>query len=253
VSFAEPVVAEAIRSADYMIAVACGPDFKNIGPEMAFFAGNSTLQRTTLVTWADSIPRIPSYLQTAPTLVVEEHSEAELLEAIVQRLRAQPPSPSRASSVFLSYSRTDAEVADKLDKALRTAGIKVWFDQRSLVAGQEWKLEVRKAISEAALFLTLLSERSVPKRGFFQSELKFALSVADEIPAGEIFIVPVALSYKVLEMVPEALSKYHIHVIPHEYEWADASELDMLVRTIQFALGMPGSGRIASLAGSNGK
>ena len=38
-------------------------------------------------------------------------------------------------AVFLSYASQDAESAKCICDALRTAGVKVWFDQSELVGG----------------------------------------------------------------------------------------------------------------------
>jgi Novel STAND NTPase 1/TIR domain len=47
-------------------------------------------------------------------------------------------SESEGFDVFLSYSRSDASIADRLVQVLRSRRLKVFFDRDYLVPGQEW-------------------------------------------------------------------------------------------------------------------
>jgi hypothetical protein len=51
-------------------------------------------------------------------------------------------SPNRVSThtgaVFLSYASEDAEAAERICEALRSAGVEVWFDQSELRGGEAW-------------------------------------------------------------------------------------------------------------------
>lgn len=92
--------------------------------------------------------------------------------------------------IFLSYAREDESVARKIYKILNGAGLNIWFDKVSMLPGQKWKSEIRKAIRKSDYFIALLSTKSVSKRGFVQSELKVALELLDEFPEPDIFIIP---------------------------------------------------------------
>jgi hypothetical protein len=46
----------------------------------------------------------------------------------------------KSDVVFISYAREDIEAARRLDEELRSEGLNVWFDERSLLLGQEWKI-----------------------------------------------------------------------------------------------------------------
>src|SRR5690606_41977128 len=56
--------------------------------------------------------------------------------------------------------------------------------------GQNWRLAIERAIRESALFLALLSARSVSKAGYVQKELRHALDVLEEMPPGTVYVVP---------------------------------------------------------------
>ena len=93
--------------------------------------------------------------------------------------------------VFISYAREDSEIAKKLYDDLSQAGVELWFDRESLAPGQDWQLEIEKAIKESTFFLALISSKSTTKRGFAQKELKRVLDILDERPEGDVFIIPV--------------------------------------------------------------
>jgi TIR domain-containing protein/stringent starvation protein B len=97
------------------------------------------------------------------------------------------------SAVFLSYAREDFETAERLYMDLRRAEIDVWMDKKSLLPGQNWEHEIRKAIRAADHFLALISTTSVQKRGFVQREMRTALDVLDEVPTGQIYLIPVRI------------------------------------------------------------
>jgi hypothetical protein len=98
------------------------------------------------------------------------------------------------AKVFLSYAREDAAEARHLFDDLRQAGIDVWFDRESLIAGRNWETAIKGAIKDSRFFVALLSEHSVSKKGFVQKELKEAISQLDEYAEGEIFLIPVRIT-----------------------------------------------------------
>jgi len=93
--------------------------------------------------------------------------------------------------VFISYAKEDSAIAQKLYDDLKKAGVDLWFDRENLQPGQDWKLEIEKAVKESTFFIALISSRSMARKGFTQGELKRALDVADEKMEGDIFVIPV--------------------------------------------------------------
>ena len=116
---------------------------------------------------------------------------------------------SRAShplGIFLCYSVDDKSAVRKLYRRLRRDGFSPWLDEKNLLAGQDWGLEISKAVRASDVIIICLSRTSVTKRGYVQKEIKFALDVADEHPEGAIFIVPLKLEDC---DVPVRLSRWH--------------------------------------------
>lgn len=107
--------------------------------------------------------------------------------------------------VFLCHSKGDKDYAKQLFSRLLELGCDPWLDEEKLLPGQEWEKEIPQAIRNSHVFLVCLSADSVNKRGFVQKEIKMALDVAEEIPEGNIFIVPVKIEPC---DVPTVLSKY---------------------------------------------
>ena len=99
----------------------------------------------------------------------------------------------KKNKVFLSYVREDAKDASRLYHALKLGGVDVWMDQFDLAPGQDWKLAIAHAIRESSFFLALISSNSVNKRGYVQKEIREAISVMEEMPPSEIFIIPIRL------------------------------------------------------------
>jgi TIR domain len=108
---------------------------------------------------------------------------------------------------FISYAREDLTVASKLYEDLRALGAEPWLDKKNLLGGQNWQAAIRRAVRESTHFIALLSSNSVTKRGFVQKELREAISVLEEFPPDEIFVIPLRLEN--VEPTHEALKNLH--------------------------------------------
>src|ERR1700678_3514385 len=93
----------------------------------------------------------------------------------IKRARMQGEPPAKASTpigaVFLSYASQDAEAAQRVCAALRSAGVEVWFDQSELRGGDAWDAAIRTQIKSCALFVPLISSHSRARvEGYFRLE-----------------------------------------------------------------------------------
>lgn len=109
-----------------------------------------------------------------------------------------PGGPAKSAEdrpqLFLSYAREDRPAARRLYQALCEHTFNVWFDEVSLVAGQNWMAAICNAIRQSNFFLALLSDASVSKHGFVQKEIREALRVIEGVPEGRTSIIPVRLN-----------------------------------------------------------
>jgi hypothetical protein len=63
-------------------------------------------------------------------------------------------------TIFLSYSRGDAQQADNWVADLEHFGYRVWIDRAGIRGGQQWKATIVRAIQEAQVLILLLSPNS---------------------------------------------------------------------------------------------
>ena len=72
---------------------------------------------------------------------------------------------------FISYVREDSPRVDQLQKALEAAGIPVWRDTDSLWPGQDWRVKIRRAITDDTLaFIACFSHNSLNRAKSYQNE-----------------------------------------------------------------------------------
>lgn len=92
------------------------------------------------------------------------------------RAPASPP-PAPAGHAFISYAAQDSLPADRLQELLQGAGIPVWRDTDNLWAGEDWRTNIRRAISRDALvFLACFSRgRGAEAKGRHHEELVLAI------------------------------------------------------------------------------
>src|SRR5690348_10735768 len=97
-------------------------------------------------------------------------------------------------AVFLSYAREDSATAQRIAEALRSHGIEVWFDQSALRGGDAWDQKIRRQISECALFLPIISQRTQERgKGYFRLEWKLAVEQTHLMAEGMVFLAPLVV------------------------------------------------------------
>jgi len=95
--------------------------------------------------------------------------------------------------VFLSHANEDKPKVRKLCKRLKADGFDPWLDEERLLPGQDWDLEIQKAMRASDAILLCFSLLSVQKEGYLQKEYKKAQEYQQEKPEGAIFVIPVRL------------------------------------------------------------
>jgi hypothetical protein len=102
------------------------------------------------------------------------------------------PELKRPLKVFLCHAHADRDAVRTLYTRLIKDGVDAWLDKEKLLPGQDWELEIRKAVREADVVVVCLSKQ-FNQAGFRQKEVRLALDTAMEQPEGEIFIIPARL------------------------------------------------------------
>jgi hypothetical protein len=88
-------------------------------------------------------------------------------------------------TIFLSYSRGDAQQADHWVAALEQFGYRVWIDRSGIRGGQQWMATIVRSIEEAQALLLLLSPNSV-RSDNVRREIDLAVQVKKRIIPVEI-------------------------------------------------------------------
>ena len=112
---------------------------------------------------------------------------------------------ARYLRTFLCHASPDKPTVRKLYAKLKEDGFEPWLDEESILAGQDWELEITKALRACDVIIVCSSQQSVSKTGYVQKEIRFALDRALEQPEGAIFLIPLKLQPCDL---PERLSRY---------------------------------------------
>lgn len=108
--------------------------------------------------------------------------------------------------IFLCHASEDKEKVVEVYHTLKAAGYNPWLDKEDLLPGQIWDEEIPKAIKASSFILIFFSMTSVAKRGYVQKEFKLVLDTLDEIPEGQIFVIPVRLDNC---QIPYRFSRIH--------------------------------------------
>lgn len=111
--------------------------------------------------------------------------------------------------VFLSHANEDKPTVRKLAKRLIKDGFDPWLDEERLIPGQNWELEIEKAIRTSDAILLCCSAKSMAKEGFIQKEYKRAMYYQETKPEGIIFVIPVRLD------------ECELPFFLHELHWVD--------------------------------
>ncbi|NOT03260.1 MAG: toll/interleukin-1 receptor domain-containing protein [Anaerolineales bacterium] len=125
------------------------------------------------------------------------------------------PTISHKLRVFLCHASQDKLAVREFHNRLLAEGwIDPWLDEEKLLPGQDWEMEIEKAVKAADAVIVFISNNSVTKEGYVQKELRFVIGVADFMPEGRIFIMPIRLDEC---PVPRPLSKLqYVDYFPKE-------------------------------------
>lgn len=77
--------------------------------------------------------------------------------------------------VFISYSRKDSDIANKICQAFDRVGVSYFIDRKGIGGGMEFPAVLAKAIKESHVFLFLASKNSYDSK-FTQSEIVYAFN-----------------------------------------------------------------------------
>lgn len=77
---------------------------------------------------------------------------------------------TKENEVFISYTRKDRDIADKIRQAFEDAKVKVFFDETDLIIGDKWENEIKKAIENCLAFVPIISDNILLGKGSYVFE-----------------------------------------------------------------------------------
>lgn len=159
-----------------------------------------------------------NFLERVETFTCRNTSK--VIDQIVTRLNKKLPEyeltkfnkPEENMDVFISYSRSDSDIAEKLYEALTAQGKRVWYDKENLTDGGDFMDEIIKAIKTAKYFVPILTENIIEEKNdshVYRNEWDTAFTVATSM--GRTYIIPIAENgldfYKAA--IPENMQKHN--------------------------------------------
>ena len=139
---------------------------------------------------------------------------------------------NRSLKVFLVHASSDRSQVRALYSRLTNDGIDAWLDAEKLLPGQDWEIEIPKALHASDVVIVCLSRNSIDKAGYVQKEIKFALDKSLEQSEGTIFLVPLRLEEC---DVPKSLMRW---------QWVDLFDkqgYEKLIRTLRLRASQVGA------------
>lgn len=125
--------------------------------------------------------------------------------------------------IFVSYSRADSELVDKLTKALKRLDQRVWVDQGEIDAGEDWSKSIDYALESCITVLVILSPDSV-RSDQVRAEWTRAMQIQKRIIPIVIksCVIPIRLSiYQYIEATELSPDKIAKAVVKKASGWQD--------------------------------
>ena len=136
---------------------------------------------------------------------------------------------TRKLKVFLCHASQDKPVVRELYQRLNAENwIDPWLDEEKLLPGQDWDLEIEKAVEASDAVIVCLSSNSITKNGYIQKELRKILDEADRKPEGNVFLIPIRFDDCA---IPRRLQSLH-YVDYFPLEWREGS-LQKLLKALR--------------------
>jgi len=107
-------------------------------------------------------------------------------------------------SIFISYAHADEELKKELDRHLmalkRSGKIETWND-RELIAGQEWDEVIKEELNKSDVILLLVSVDFIASQYIWDKELATAMKRHED---GTAHVVPIILKHCLWQEMPFA-------------------------------------------------
>lgn len=154
------------------------------------------------------LERLETFFQEDPSKVIKSIKDDMEFRSIANTFRT-----TYDTDVFISYSRSDKIIAEKLKKKLESENLKIWFDDGSIKKAEDWEPAIEIGIKNSRLFLPLLT-KNVEQESIIPHEYRTEWNIASNLASkmgGRTFIVPFVENgfdfYNQLTRIPKEFSK----------------------------------------------
>lgn len=187
----------------YLLMLGCG--YSDWLFRFIWFCMNKTSDAKTKGLMASDMSThetLVEYLRRIDTFLPENKTPEDIIAEIEKRIVDYNEShegewfsrpPKEGTQVFMSYSRSDSHIAEKLYKYLTDRGVSVWYDKNNLLGGQKFMDEIENAIESSKVFVPILSQ-NVAKEAMtahvYRKEWNKALDLQKSM-GNRTFIIPV--------------------------------------------------------------
>ena len=147
--------------------------------------------------------------------------------------------------IFLSYASQDRAVADTINRALLEQHHDVFFDRQDLPPGEEFHIQIRRAIEQADLFVFLVSEHALDPGSYTLNELGIAERVLQQASGR---LLPVLLRPMAVDRLPAFLKSVTLLESPGNIAAAVAEAVHLIDWRRRRAWVRKAGGIVAALA-----
>lgn len=149
--------------------------------------------------------------------------DRDVLVSAGSNVRRPHQAPSDRFRVFISYSRRESALADRLVHALEARGFAVTIDRRDLPFGEKWQAELAEYIRLCDTVVWLVSDASIRSK-WVNWEL-------DQVKNCNKRLIPLMAGDTPRDQLPRDIGE--IHILPAEGVFDIAHHLDALVSVLE--------------------
>ena len=188
-----------------------------------------------MLVYDDIDEKLVSFLNRADNFTKQNTSDVidQIISRLKDKLEANEQTkfdkPEENADIFISYSRSDSEIARKLYESLTAHGKRVWYDRNNITEGGNFMEEIRKGIRTAKYFIPIFSSNITKEKDdshVYRNEWDLAIDIATSM--GRTYIIPLANKdfdfYKAA--IPEKLQQYNAIF------YSDDEDIDQLAEKI---------------------
>lgn len=96
--------------------------------------------------------------------------------------------------VFLSYANPDLKLVCSLYEKLREAGFMPWMNKKDILAGENWRNAINRAMKQADFILLCFSSAAIDYEEYSQMERKIAELILKMLPYSTARVIPIRLT-----------------------------------------------------------